>query len=123
MVIIIVDRSPRWVVMPTMNPATTHRPTFREWKLEQERAELERLRQIDAARWKHILDLATASRQAAAVREFLDRMERRTQSEPVDPSLSEKYAKWIGWARCKADQIDPMVQPLTELQLEPEAAG
>jgi hypothetical protein len=95
----------------------------RRWKLEQERAELERLRQIDAARWKHILDLATASGQAAAVREFLDRMERRTQSEPVDPSLSEKYAKWIGWARCKADQIDPMVQPLTELQLEPEAAG
>jgi hypothetical protein len=58
----------------------------RRWKLEQERAELARLRQIEAARWKHMLDLATASGQAAAVREFLDRVERRTQSELVDPA-------------------------------------
>src|SRR5271169_4038535 len=94
----------------------------RSWKLGQERAELERLRQIEAARWKHILDLTTASGQAAAVREFLDGMERRTRSEPVDPGLSEKYAEWIGWARSKADQIDPLVRPLTELQLEPEAS-
>ena len=32
---------------------------------------------------KHTLDLATASGQATAVREFLDAMERRTRSEPV----------------------------------------
>ena len=49
-------------------------------------------------------------------------MERRTQSEPIDQSLSEKYAEWIGWARSKADQIDPLMRPLTELQLEPEAS-
>ena len=45
----------------------------RRWKLEQERAELERLRQIEAARWKHLLDLVAATRQAADTREFLDR--------------------------------------------------
>jgi hypothetical protein len=94
----------------------------RRWKLEQERAELERLRQIEAARWKHMLDFVAAARQAADVREFLDKMERRAQSEPVDPDLSEKYAEWIGWARSKADQTDPPVRPLTELQLEPEAS-
>jgi len=87
----------------------------RRWKMEQERAERERLRQIEAARWKHLLDLAAASRLAGEVREFLDKMERRIQSEPVDPSLFEKFAKWIGWARTTADQMDPMVRPLTEL--------
>ena len=48
-------------------------------------------------------------------------MEKRTQSELVDSSLSE-IADWIGWARSKADQIDPLVRPLTELPLEPEAS-
>ncbi len=94
----------------------------RRWKLEQERAERERLRQIEAAKWKHMLDLATASRQAAEVRQFLDKMERRTQSEPVDPSLFERFAEWVRWARSKADQMDPLVRPPGELHLEPEAA-
>jgi hypothetical protein len=44
----------------------------RRWKLEQEHAERERLRQVEAARWKHVFDLATASRQAAEVRQFLE---------------------------------------------------
>lgn len=35
----------------------------RRWKLEQERAELERLRQIEAARWKHLLDFVADARQ------------------------------------------------------------
>jgi hypothetical protein len=95
---------------------------MRRWKLEQERAERERLCRIEAARWKHVLDLTTVSSQAIEVREFLDKMERRTQSEPVDPLLSEKFTEWIRWARSKADQIDPLVRPLGELQLEPEAA-
>lgn len=94
----------------------------RRWKLEQERAELERLRQIEAARWKHLLDLVAATRQAADASRISRQMERRTQSEPIDQSLSEKYAEWIGWARSKADQIDPLMRPLTELQLEPEAS-
>jgi hypothetical protein len=82
------------------------------WKLEQERAERERLLQIEAARWKHTLDLATASRQAAGVREFLDKMERRTQSEPVESDLSERFVQWIRWARSKADQMDPLAGPV-----------
>ncbi len=94
----------------------------RRWKLEQERAELERLRQVESSRWRHLLDFVAAARQAADARGFLDRIERRTHSDPVDPGLSEKYAEWIGWARSKADQIDPLVRPLSELQLEPEAS-
>jgi hypothetical protein len=49
----------------------------RRWKLEQKRAELERQREIEAARWKHLVDLAAASRLAGEVREFLDKMELR----------------------------------------------
>jgi hypothetical protein len=94
----------------------------RRWKLEQERAERERLRQIEVARWKHALDLATVSRQTTEVREFLDKMERRIQSEPVDPGLSERFVQWIRWVRSKADQMDPLARPITELDLEPQAA-
>jgi hypothetical protein len=93
----------------------------RQWKLEQECAERERLRQIEAARWKHLLDLALASREAACVREFLDKMERRIESGSIDPSLSEPLLQSIQWGRSKANQIDPVVRPLTELGLEPQA--
>jgi hypothetical protein len=95
---------------------------MRRWKLQQERTERDRLRQIEEARWKHALDLATASRQAATVREFLDRLEKRNQSGAVDPNLFEKLAEWIRWARSKSDQMDPLMHPLTDLQLEPEAS-
>jgi hypothetical protein len=93
----------------------------RRWKLEQERAERERLHQIEAARWKHLLDLAAACRQAAEVREFRDKLERRTQLEPIEPSQSERFLESIRQAHSKADQMD-LVRPRTELQLEPEAA-
>jgi hypothetical protein len=63
---------------------------------------------------------AKSSLQAAAVREFRDRMERRTRSEPVDPGLSEKYAGWIGWARSKAAQVDRFVRPLNALSSNPK---
>ena len=94
----------------------------RRWQLERERAEIERLRQIEAAKWKQVLDLVAAIRQSAEVRQFLDKIEKRIQSEPIDPGLSERFVQWIRWVRSKADQMDPLARPITELDLEPQAA-
>jgi hypothetical protein len=94
----------------------------RRWQLERERAEIERLRQIEAAKWKQVLDLVAATRQSAEVRQFLDKIEKRIQSEPIDPGLSERFVQWIRWVRSKAEQMDPLARPITELDLEPQAA-
>jgi hypothetical protein len=69
--------------------------------------EQERLRRIDAARWRHIRELAMASRQASIVRTFLNELEERAKKTAGEHELPSEIRDWFSWARLRADAADP----------------
>jgi hypothetical protein len=76
-------------------------------ELEIQRIEQERLRRIDAARWRHICELATLSRQASMVHIFLDELEERAKKTLREHELPAETRDWFSWARNRADAADP----------------
>jgi hypothetical protein len=77
-------------------------------ELERQRMEQERLRRIDAAWWRHISELAMASRQASIVRTFLDQLEECAKKALGERELSAETRDWFSWARKRADATDPV---------------
>jgi hypothetical protein len=71
--------------------------------------EQERLRRIDAARWRHIGELAMASRQASIVHGFLDELEERAKKMLGEHELPAETRDWFSWARKRADAADPVL--------------
>jgi hypothetical protein len=80
-------------------------------ELERQRMEQERLQRIDAARWRHICELATLSRQASIVRIFLDELEERAKKTVGEHELPAEIRGWFSWARNRADAADPAFKP------------
>ena len=80
----------------------------RRQELARQRMEQERLRRIDAARWRHIRELAMASRQAGIVRTFLDELEERAKKTLGEHELPPEIRNWFSWARNRADAADPV---------------
>jgi len=76
-------------------------------ELERQRMEQERLRRIDTARWRHICELAMASRQASIVRTFLDQLEERAKKTLGEHELPAETRDWFSWARNRAEAADP----------------
>ena len=76
-------------------------------ELEIQRMEQERLRRIDAARWRHICELATLSRQATIVRIFIHELEERAKKTLGEHELPAETRDWFSWARNRADAADP----------------
>jgi hypothetical protein len=76
-------------------------------ELERQRIEQERQRRIDAARLRHISELAMASRQASIVRTFLDELEERRKKTLGEHELTAEARDWFSWARNRADAADP----------------
>lgn len=77
-------------------------------ELARQRMEQERLRRIDAARWRHVIELAMASRQASIVRGFLDELEERAKKTAGEHELAAETRDWFSWARNRADAADPV---------------
>jgi len=77
-------------------------------ELERQRIEQERQRRIDAARLRHISELAMASRQASIVRTFLDELEERRKKTLGEHELTAEARDWFSWARNRADAADPV---------------
>jgi hypothetical protein len=69
--------------------------------------EQQRLRRIDAARWRHISEMSMASRQASIVRTFLDELEERARKTAGEHELPAEVRDWFSWARKRADAADP----------------
>jgi hypothetical protein len=69
--------------------------------------EQERLRRIDAARWRHVCELATLSRQASIVRTLIDELEERAKKTLGENELPAEIRDWFSWARKRADAADP----------------
>ncbi len=80
--------------------------------------EQERLRRIDAARWRHICELATLSRQASIVRIFLDELEERAKKPLGENELPAETRDWFGWARNRADAADPVFKSVAAVAAE-----
>jgi len=74
-----------------------------------QRAEQERLRRIDAARWRHLNELREAAQRASLIREFIDRLEQRVQSENEGEMPATELQDWFRWARNRADAGDPLL--------------
>jgi hypothetical protein len=80
----------------------------RKRQFETERAERERLRQIEQARIDRLLRDATAFQQADQIRKYVVAIRARVQS---DDSLTDKeFQMWSQWALTNADRIDPSVE-------------
>jgi hypothetical protein len=80
----------------------------RRLALELERAERDRLRRIDAARWRFVLDLAASARRADEVRDFLNALEQRARAQSDDGEILAEHQRWFEWARAKAKETDPL---------------
>jgi hypothetical protein len=80
--------------------------------------EQERLRRIDAARWRHICELATLSRQASIVHIFLDELEERTKKALGEDELPAEIRDWFSWARNRTDATDPVLRTADKLVAE-----
>ena len=83
---------------------------LRRAELEAQRAEQERLRRIDAARWRHLNELREAAQRASLIREFIDRLEQRMHSENGNQPPVAELQDWFRWARDKADAGDPLLR-------------
>lgn len=81
----------------------------RQRELARIRAEQERLRRIDAARWRHVTEMAASAREAIMVRDFLDRLEQRARSAMGNQQLPADMESWLSWARKRADAADPVL--------------
>jgi hypothetical protein len=90
----------------------------RRLELEKQRMEQERLRRIDSARWRHLCELATLSRQANMVRAFLDEFEERAKRKLGEQELPAKMRDWFSWARARADVADPVLRSAATLVVE-----
>jgi hypothetical protein len=84
-------------------------------ELARQRMEQERLRRIDAARWRHVSELAMASRQASIVRGFLDELEERAKKNLGEHELPAETRDWFRWARNRADAADPVFKAADRL--------
>lgn len=95
----------------------------RRWEEEQKIAEQRRLQRIDAARWRHVLELAAIASQVARAREFLDALEQKLAAANPANGPSEELREWLNWARSKADQMDPMTRSVPDLHRENQAVN
>jgi len=67
----------------------------RRAELEAQRAKQERLRRIDAARWRHLNELREAAQRASLIREFIDRLEQRVQSQSGSQMPAAELQDWF----------------------------
>lgn len=80
----------------------------RRYAEEQARAREEaRLREIDKRRVKALGDLSDSWRDARNLRRFIDELERRATEHGHAEIEGKSLEDWIGWARKKADAMDP----------------
>jgi hypothetical protein len=87
-------------------------------ELARQRMEQERLRRIEAGRWRHLSELAMASRQASIVRTFLDELEDRAKKTAGDHELPAETRDWFSWARNRANKADPALTATNQLVAE-----
>jgi hypothetical protein len=73
--------------------------------------EAERVRQAyeEKQRLEHLEKCISNWNKAEQIRAFMNAYEKMLdeRGEPIDPESKE--GKWIGWARGKADQLDPLI--------------
>lgn len=75
----------------------------RRWEEEQRRAAVQRARKLDDNRWRKVREMAAAFEEADRLRRFIAAVEERYRAEPT-----EKAAKWVGWARDRLTEFDPL---------------
>ena len=61
------------------------------------------------------MEIASASRQATAVREFIGLFEMRIREMGVDPVFQSAAEAWLAWARAKVKRTDPLSRPPKEV--------
>jgi hypothetical protein len=79
----------------------------RQRNIAAEKAAKERQRQIEQARIDRLLKDAAALQQANAIREYVDALRARQDSNA--PTPPEEFERWSAWALIQADRIDPAV--------------
>jgi hypothetical protein len=80
----------------------------RRYAEEQARAREEaRLREIDKRCFKALSDLSDSWREAQNLRRFIDELERRATEQGQAEIEGKSLEEWIGWARKKAEALDP----------------
>ncbi len=89
----------------------------RHWEEQRRREEQKRLRRLDAARWRHFVDLAMGAEQARSARAFLAELEQKCRSEATEDG-SKELREWLEWAREKAVRMDPLSRPPSDLLRE-----
>lgn len=72
-----------------------------------ERAERERLKQLEKVRIDHLLSDAAAFQQASVIREYIAKIQRAQSQSPT--VSAEEFQRWINWALAQADRIDPSI--------------
>jgi hypothetical protein len=86
----------------------------REWlEAERRRAESEARRRVREKRLQALERHAEQWARAERLRTYLDALERRLGVEEV--GQSERFSRWLGWARKQADRFDPIPAIVTEL--------
>ena len=73
-------------------------------QIEAEKAELERIRALEAARLKRLIDSAANYQRAQTIRAFVCSV----VSVPATATDSESISRWKEWALLQADRIDPI---------------
>jgi hypothetical protein len=77
----------------------------RRRKLEAERAERERIKQLEQARIDGLLNDAAAFQRSAAIRQYVEAIRTRHACSPI--ASDEEIQHWSAWALAQADRIDP----------------
>jgi hypothetical protein len=80
---------------------------LRQFKLDAERADRDRIQKLERERIDHLLREAAAFEQAAIIRKYVEAVRNATSGSNDSPI--EKLEVWSQWALAAADQIDPSV--------------
>ena len=90
-----------------------------DWRRYQEeerrRWEQRRLQEIDDGRWARFRSAATNWREKQLLDTFISELEARLLSEVDQPLGDRTTAEWLGWAKERASDLDPLTEGIAGL--------
>ena len=82
---------------------------------ERRRWEQRRLQEIDGGRWARFRSAAANWREKQLLDTFIPELEARLLSEGDQPLGDRTTAEWLGWAKERASDLDPLTEGITGL--------
>lgn len=107
----VIDCVPRLIEWERQREEDRRRHQEEEWR----RWERRRLQEIDDGRWARFRSAATNWREKQLLDSFIAELEARLLSEGDQPIGDRTTAEWLGWAKERTADLDPLTKGVSGL--------